>query len=295
MNLKNLTFGFEIEGVFKEGMNSPSLDGRFVSDRSVGVSPTFICENIPEQIDCSDCEYNDDDEVISYCPAHHAIYHREGEIATEFESKVYSDLDECLEDLGKFTKETHNWNQSCGLHFHVSNENPKKLFAIASNFDFLQNLFMDAHQWCACQKSRLQNERACQNYYRPYDSKEELRRSTFLNKEKYRMCRFHQEYQTLEFRFLAPCEHKVENVQKLLEILTTYLDSKQDFVNTAEIETDSSIVPLLINKRIRKVDMGEILMKLEPEINNKRRRLNREYAEIARQSFYNASTVGRFI
>lgn len=266
--LENLSFGYEVEGMFKLGMSQFLSGGTFVSDSSVaGLIPPFICQCIPRQNICSNCIRNESLEIISYCTEHHAIYGREGSISTEYESQVYQNFNECLKDLGKFTSKNHIWNSSCGLHFHVgSKQSKRKLLAIASNLDFLNSLREEAKNWCACQKERLNNKDKENRFYGPYRSSRDLIDSTSgKSNQKYRMCRFHPTYNTLEFRFLCPCEHKVQNVIKLLNTLTAYLGRKEKIHREAVCETVNLLPLMEVNKKLS--DSKQILnlnVKLAP-------------------------------
>lgn len=282
--LEQFSFGFEIEGMFKDGMME-QLHGRFVSDGSVSaLSPEFETQLILRDYNCNQCSYNSNGRIEIYCPAHHAIYRREGSSSTEYESLVYPSFEECLKDLKKFTPKTHIFNETCGLHFHIGLKgqenketitdnfgniiNQNKLFSLGSNLDYLKSLWGNAKTWCDCQKTRLESNRAerfCAIYR---DSKDLKNSTTGVREQKYRMVRFHREYNTLEFRFLCPCEHKIQNVIKLLNNFTGYLGRKETIHREAMVETEINIVPLLkIDKRLPSLKNLEFNMKLEPGIN----------------------------
>ena len=264
--LENLTFGFEIEGVFKAGMLDLVKTGNFVSDGSVHINVPWEAQVIPTVYSCNNCVLNEDRSVNTYCDAHRAIYHREGSVSSEFESQVYPDFNECLKDLKKFTDKNHVWNNTCGLHFHVGSKGDcRKLWGLVSNFDFLNKLVEDSKSWCACQKSRLEYS-GMGNYYSSYSTKNQLILATKgrIN-EKYKVCRFHPEYHTLEFRFLCPCPHKVENVVKLLNVLTSYLGRSESVNRVAECDEQSEKHSLMeILKKPAKLDLGQLNIKLEP-------------------------------
>lgn len=256
--LEKLSFGFEVEGMFKDGMmKNLNGKGRFVSDGSVSINPDFEAQLIPEDFNCSYCFRNSNNIIVEYCSAHHAIYRREGRPSTEYESSIYTDLDKCLNDLKKFTPTTHVWNETCGLHFHIGNKqalkiNPKtgqlknnKLFGLVSNLQYLKELIEASLTWCACQKSRMENTNRRTRYYQMYPDSRNLIQSARGRSEKYRVVRFHLEYNTLEFRFLSPCEHKVQNVINLLNHLTTYLGRNESIHRETEITLEAE--PIILN------------------------------------------------
>lgn len=261
--LNELTFGFEIEGMFKEGINK-FVPGIFVSDGSVrSLVPTFEAQLIPRSYPCVDCIRNEDQTIHTYCSIHHAVYRREGGISTEYNSPIFADFKKLLEVLKKFDNKNHIWNRTCGLHLHVGikSGNCTKLYNSMSNMNLLDKIEKEAITWCPCQEGRLVERTA---YYDKYPNSNDLISCTKGNYDrKYRLMRFHREHHTLEFRFLCPCEHKVQNVIKLMNIITGYLGSNEK-VNRkviAEASLDSrpsyningqfsNHAPIIINKKL---------------------------------------------
>ena len=182
----------------------------------------------------------------------------EGNRASEFASPVYEDIDEALTELSKFNSETHAYNETCGLHFHIGAKNEKwqrQLWQLVGNMDLLERLHNEALGYCKCQKDRtlsqldpnLQRSRFCEKTKTPLSLVMD-----FKNSQKYRFVRFHNEYKTLEFRFLSPCKHKVENVKKLLNTLLDFATSSDTVkeIGEAEIrEEDSNIIEFIMKPR----------------------------------------------
>lgn len=170
-------------------------------------------------------------------------------IATEYASAVFSDLGLVLDDLARFDNETHLYNESCGLHFHIgtrSGRDQKKLWSLVGNMEFLKSLHELALTFCKCQKQRLENTtRFCEFFETPENLIAEFQKS-----EKYRFVRFHQEYGTLEFRFFTPCKHKIENVQKLVNAILEFAITSESYhaeAKTDEVQHQENIlVPLKI-------------------------------------------------
>lgn len=251
--LNQLSFGFEIEGVFKQGLGKALGDGRFVSDGSVRLETVpWEAEIIPRYSSCEAC-IHDSNRIVSYCEEHHAIYRREGQVSTEYASNIFKDFPICLEALKKFNKKNHLWNSTCGLHFHVGiKDKPWQLLrAAATNLKFLQYVTGEAKGWCECQKRRLNGSR---HFFQDYSNAIELLAASRGNIQKYRIVNFHPIYHTLEFRFLSPCEHKVANIVKLLGLLTSYLGKEED-VN----------IYTLAETEYKKTDKINIIKSMRPE------------------------------
>lgn len=210
----------------------------------------LICDNEDDDHDHDSDEcyepmcQNDDEFHVSECYEcsgrgwfHDDDYQGNYNNATEYASAVFSDLGLALDDLARFNAETHLYNESCGLHFHVgtrSGRDQKKLWALVGNMEFLKSLHELALTFCKCQKQRLENTtRFCEFYETPENLIAE-----FQNSEKYRFVRFHKDYDTLEFRFFTPCKHKVENVQKLVNAILDFAITSESY--HAEAKTDDT-------------------------------------------------------
>lgn len=210
------------------------------------------CEGDDEyhHVDCQDCDGNGSrsSDGNSY--------------DAEYASKVFLTLDGLCNELVKFisgAKEpkdnTHIWNKTCGLHLHVGirpNHRPgyKKLWSAAANLEFLRELSDESQTWCECQRTRLiVNDDLYYQFWRnPYDlistfnKKYPLRAFNHQDpSEKFRFMRFHRDFKTLEFRFLSPCKHKVENVKKLVSLLTDYLGSENTYTSISKVNTNPKV------------------------------------------------------
>lgn len=262
--LEKLTFGFEIEGFFKEGLDV-LLDrqGRWVSDGSVrGMNPSWQAQTIPLDVVCNNCR-RENGRIEAYCVDHHAMYHREGAVSTEYASRVFDNLDDCGKALAKFIPENHIWNESCGLHLHIGYKGRwQKLWSSASNQAYLEELEEEAKTWCACQKARLNGGR--QYFYKYHNSLEVVNATKGFKLQKYRFLNFHHHYHTLEFRFLSPCEHKVQNVSRLLNSLTGYLGRNEKIHRESEVEETPQKKKMDIVLPIYKQEPIHLRLHLEP-------------------------------
>lgn len=186
-------------------------------------------------------------------------------LAQEYASKVNKDFDSILEELGKFVSNKHAWNKTCGLHFHIGikpgcKPSYKKLWNATADYDFLMNLYKQSIGWCECQRNRmLFNDNHYYAFWKnPYDLAATFNHQYPLRdfnrgstSEKFRFLRFHTDYNTLEFRFLAPCDHKVENIKKLISYLTDYLGNEQEYSAEGLVTIEPKKVNLTIEKPIR--------------------------------------------
>lgn len=210
--MNKFTYGFELEGSFLSGVDR-IIPGIYKSDGSV---------NIGSPINTPTLEYK-----------------------REFESPVYQDFEDMIKALDGFKSQyinsqnsyapsknpreegaNHFWNYTCGLHLNIAlaeDTSAIKLFNLITNFKFIESMQKEAIEFCSHQKYRLQKNNM---YCKPYKDTEELRRMARVN-NKYQFVRFHPE-KRLEFRFLAACEHKVDNVTKTVQLIDDYLNSKYE-------------------------------------------------------------------
>ena len=204
--IKNFSFGFEIEGVFSTKIFEKlefDEDGEFKADGSV--------QGLEENVFDSQADWQ------------------------EYASGVFTDWLELKKTLKIFGKENFAWNQTCGLHFHLKAKGRKSkndfLRFLAGNFDVIKKLQDFAkNNLCGCLRERLANN----YFFRNYQAGREIIRSAESG-DKYRFLRFHPSG-TLEFRFLPPCEHKAENVRKMILYFLTLLNSKKNYKVGGKIE-----------------------------------------------------------
>lgn len=307
--LDQLTFGFEIEGVFTKGMHKKlGNKGVFKQDGSVHRLDASLLPNKkaqgtssliwPEIRECADrrtgCNYinNGGQRIITnYCDEHD---HLEGEVyegstATEYASGIYQNFDEMLKDIELFTGGKYIYNNTCGLHLHVGikeqskriqevqkrgfginqvtgtlseqiitekkeefTQNWKKLYQTAQNWELQSLLWGQALAYCQHQKERLtDNDRY--RWCKVYPTKQHMINAANGNNIKYSFMNFHHGYKTLEFRFLVPCDCKVENIVMLMETLTTFLgkDKKENFYRVGDRDISTPVKEnLQIDKKI---------------------------------------------
>ncbi len=245
-----LTFGFEIEGHFRDTLGK--LVGEFKTDGSVGGINENFKSYVTANDSCPECNGSGryDDEDCEYCSGTGSSNERRI-LAEEYASRIFQNLEDCLEELAVFNDQSHDWNETCGLHLHVGLKDRKisdrqKLANVVANFEFINELQTRAKTFCSCQKTRL-NARS--SYYTAYKDTKGVRDNFLRNK--YQFVHYHLDYGTLEFRFLSPCEHKVENVRQTVKLLCQYLESKTEqhtkqTVDVAKLKPAHKVVELVV-------------------------------------------------
>lgn len=261
----HFSYGFEIEGVMSKELGD-KLENRhhrlnlFHQDGSVRVAPPAdfrAYERGNRNCSCGHC----------------------GDVVTEYSSPVFSTSNQILKELAEFEEKTQFiWDYSCGLHINIGcpDMNERQLKALATNFNFMSKIHSRALRWCKHQTYRLKK---VNNYCQfPGDAEELLR--LYKNDKKYSFCRLHPNGY-LEFRFLAPCEHKLKNVIELLDIVTSYLKSNHkvryhiQFDSEPKIERKNYKFNLHLNNALGRLVLNGTskLDKLPPYIYYKKSRL----------------------
>ncbi len=191
MNIVPATYGFEIEGTFAERLlrkltkkvdNNIVLDGK--SDSSVS-STTMREPSTPFE---------------------------------EITAGVFSNLDTMLEVLKEFTEDNgYLYNNTCGLHVHMGVKLPKHKRAIMSHALMQKLHSFSLENLCACNVDRIENHAGfCREYGSVKRTRDDLNYG-----EKYRIMRNHTELNTFEFRLFSPCEHMVENVKAIFDMIAS--------------------------------------------------------------------------
>lgn len=185
------TYGFEIEGAF----------GDLLAEKLKQIKPTLF-------IDCKA-----DSSVSIHSDLSQKIFEWE-----ELNIGIFSDRLKLLDCLSLFNSDVYEYNKTCGLHLHIkplADSDKQRLLS----FNFVMSLNRYAKKvMCDCVAKRLRSNRFCRPYHRLGST-----RYAFKNAEKYQIMRNHTELGTLEFRFFAPCEHKIDNVKKLLDYIDLFL------------------------------------------------------------------------
>ena len=189
--LRNLTFGFEIEGAFHYNLiNRIRKRGAdFTTDGSVDNVEDLIGRN------------------------------EEGEFCEDYQEArcgVYRSLAKCLEDLRLFNQQYYRWNKTCGLHLHIGFKQ-KMLRLLLTDYHFLRKLLIFLkNDTCFCVAERINNGEYCYDYPRNMLKFFEHWRRGFEGGEyKYRAIRNHP-FRTFEIRAFAPCHHREANIQKVV-------------------------------------------------------------------------------
>lgn len=204
-SVNDLTFGVEIEGLFSGRLASKIRRQQPRAEIKYDGSVRF--------------SYNVEDQARQNFAGGLA---NAREIATEV-----MDYNKTKKFLDLFDETNYRFNETTGLHIHIGTtdrRNMKKLQAMVCNYKFIRSLQkMAKRDYCECQTSRSTGN---QHYFRDYTNSDRLIRE-YKMEEKYRFCRFHPSG-TIEFRFLRPCNHRTENVKKLIKEVLKYLNQKNE-------------------------------------------------------------------
>lgn len=230
-NRNTFKYGFEIEGMFSNQLIR-TMPGSFKFDGSV----RFMSSEI--------------DSFRSRC---NTSMNTSGSYS-EYTSKILS-YDKMIKELEKFDDSNYAFNNTTGLHVHISmgndTEKNRKMMALFCNYVLIAKLQKYALTFCECQKDRLVSRH---KYCEPYRTRRVLL-SSYKSSSKYKFVRFHSYYNTLEFRFLKPCEHKVENVKKLVDYVVKYYSQQLLIKNRQSIdESPEKVETMNINLKGNKVN-----------------------------------------
>lgn len=218
----DFTYGFEIEGIFRKELRKKLLE----LEESLGWDTYLKGDGSVHGGDiCRSAGIYDTYEI-----AH----------GTEYNIGIFNNLKDLLGAIKIFENgKNYYMDESCGLHLHIKPKrdikNTKGLFW---DLDLIKKLeeFADT-KLCSCVKKRKGN-RYCEQYN---DFERFL--EDYKYGEKYRFVRNHPSG-TMEFRFLSPCKHKEENVEKFVKYLISNL-SKQEAKksDTIELEVKETVIP----------------------------------------------------
>lgn len=173
----------------------------------------------------------------------------DNELVQEYASEIFTEFEKFQAVIEMFDDKNYASNRTCGFHFHIGMKPEahfkkltyKNLWNAVGNLAFLKALYDEACTWCPCQKKRLcsYDDHYYQFWKNPYDfistynRKYQFRNFNGDASTKFRFLHFHNDFSTLEFRFLSPCKHKAANAEKLLSYLTDYLASN-DIIQASE-------------------------------------------------------------
>lgn len=203
---KQFTFGFELEGIFSNGLieelyDDSSLDFCAKDDGSVSVSNT-------KGLDLA--------------------YDSEGELVREVNLGIFKSLEGLLAYLKMFENgENYQSNDSCGLHIHIK---PKSDELRAKIFDrkFIVKLERYAELLCPETRARIVDEQ--KSYYCKCHYSARGLLQDYRNRTKYLFLRNHPSG-TLEFRFFSACEHKLLNVKRFFDYFFEELNKMPEAVS----------------------------------------------------------------
>lgn len=242
--------------------------------------------------------------MVKVCANHKSEYKNQlaytgNNMASEYASPIFDDFSEMVKML-KLFKNNDNYvsNQTCGLHLHVGVKEKvlgseivtksvlqyddlggvreglrqetvqiktkywKKLYQTVQNWQLQNYLYKEAlNDYCDCQKLRLTtNDRYC----KVYPTRSDMVNASYGSNIKYSFMNFHRGYNTLEFRFFSPCQHKAENVYKLVSSLTDFLGEEANkntyrLTETSKVEKKEDIIKPSLFKKDNKIEVVRTL------------------------------------
>jgi len=206
-NQNSFTYGVEVEGYFTNSLISKLEDNVNLIKKTDG--------SVHLEIDDIKCNKND----IA------RIENESSSFVSEINIGVFYQFKKLIECLKMIDEKNHFENESCGLHLHIK---PKTKFSdyrgIVGDFNFIDKLQkFGFNKLCKCVKIRKGND-YCLIY-----TADDIRRK-WNSRNKYQFVRNHPTG-TFEFRFLAPCKHKVENIKKFLTYFLIELNKVDSRIN----------------------------------------------------------------
>ena len=220
---KDLTYGFEIEGVFGETL------------------PRLLKKKKVTYTESGDGSVRQNNIVKKYGLKTKNIL-ADGE--AEIKAGVFDNLKQMETALALFENGKNYWaDTSCGLHIHIKGKEGTDQFgALFWDLVFIRKLENFAYaNLCQCVKDRKNNQ-----YCQPYKTFEKFYQD-YCDHEKYRFVRKHPQG-TMEFRFFSPCEHKEENVKKFFAYMFAELE------NQKQIKTKTTSLPSIDHELVKIVN-----------------------------------------
>jgi len=225
--LEKFTWGFEIEGLFHNDLVSKL---RKLEDKKSYIKLEIkddgsVDIDLPDSLDKTEWGIEENDKEVAI--------------------GIFKDFKEMLKVLKMFKNEDNYLeNSSCGLHIHLGVKD-ELLRAKIGDYSFIKKL----EKWvkenlCGRTQKRLNNT-YCQHYGNFVNTYREWRKES-----KYRFLSNHPQG-TFEFRFFAPCKHKIKNVKKFFEFFFNELSNRLCFkskIFTMPVIENELNIPYFIDK-----------------------------------------------
>lgn len=243
----SFTYGVELEGAFTKTLISKMMEGKHTLNAKTDSSVRWH-------------------RIISTCKKTipgfniHSIVSGKQEI----DIGVFNNQDELFNVL-RLAKEGYFWDKSCGLHLHIK---PKRNIDMLGSKIFDVDFLMRVQQFAYTGLCPHISVRRRNRYCRPYRNLENLIFREIRN-DKYSFIYHNPDYKTFEMRFFAPCQHRVENIQKFMayfikELNTvTTLKSKTIIFKSLQAEDILQIAPVKINNEPGTLEIAQNLNQLE--------------------------------
>lgn len=243
------TYGFEIEGRFKSLIFQKLLKSKGITEIGLKDDGSVEC------YDNNFIDRLDENTIIGKLRAKKIkVDYDDDTQLREITIGIFRRKEDLFDVLDVFDKKTYYYNETCGLHLHIKPIKPEISYDFKSYVLVKKLAKFIKKELCQECQNRIVGYKYCQQYTTMNQTF-----SDFWRKEKYKIMRVHPSG-TFEFRFLSPCEHKTENVKKLLSFIEkTILSLKTLQKNTTIGESKM----LKLNQNLNLGKISPISQKIE--------------------------------
>jgi len=226
-----LTYGFEIEGQFRFSLMNKLLKNKSITDLKLKDDGSVNCcvvgyiNKLDEKFEKVVNKFNQKGIDINY---------NRNLTLREITVGIFNNEKDLLNTLNDFNLNTYYHNDTCGLHLHIKPLS-QELHDTLISYVFVKKLaFFIKRKFCEHCVNRITENRYCKLY-----TTIERTSAEFMKQEKRRIMRIHPSG-TFEFRFLSPCEHKIDNIKKLLKFVRDIAPTLNN-LNTNIVVNDEQI------------------------------------------------------
>lgn len=248
--LQFFTFGLEIEGLlskklFKKLEKESLKQGVDLLEKTDG-SVSIDRYNIDEICQNSHYRYLDDDnEDISVNELNRSAY-------TEFTMGIIQNYKGLNKFLSILENKGYYQNNTCGIHLHLGCPS-RDIKAILLSKMFIKSLEKFClSDLCDCNISRLESQN---RFCRLYSDRIDRIYNDIKSGNKYRLVRNHKELGTIELRLFSACNHRKDNIAKVVNFIDGFLkENKPEIRLTRSLSGDKVIDDIIFNLKKEKLD-----------------------------------------
>ena len=234
-NNNSFTYGIECEGIFGNGLidmieDEGSFDLKY--DSSVRYN------NIRDKFNLKSEDITDDQH-------------------TEVNLGVYTNSLMLLKALKMFKNGENYWtDKSCGLHLHIK---PKRRFKDITDIFWDYKLIKKLEKYAFSELCEHVQARKLEHFCHKYGGFDSFLYD-YRTSEKYRFVHRH-EQGTWEFRFFAPCEHKLDNMKKFLKYFYKEINKQKNKMKFKMylddvIQVKEKNIDVKVNERLQELELN---------------------------------------